>query len=338
MSTCKKLVRIGLHDFGGLSVVRFWNRRGFRILTYHEFSPNELQVLDQQCELVRRYYQPVSMAAVATSLAGTRLPYNALVVTVDDGYANFAAAQKVFKKHGIPVAVYLVTDFLDCKTWFWWNRIIYAFSHTACPELDVVLSAGPAPPTRFPLQSDAQRQFAAYTVIEAAKALPESRRCALCDEAQEQLRVQLPELPPEWQPLSWDQVRQLRREGVEFGAHTKSHPMLPEVQNAGELHHEIVGSKKRIEEELDEEVIHFAYPGGRFDQKTVDMVRGSGFHTAVTTQAGLNFHPDAMLLRRFSADLQEPLFYFAEVIAGLHNLRARQEIRLEPASAQYAQL
>ena len=336
MSAWKKLVRLGLHDCGGLSAMRLWNRRGFRILTYHAFSSDALPVLDQQCGHIRRYYQPVPMAAVAASLAGEPLPDNALAVTVDDGYANFAGAQKIFKKHGIPVAVYLVTDFLDRKMWFWWNRILYAFSHTDCGEFEIVLSLCLAPPARFPLESDAQRQFAADTVIEAVKALPESRRLAVCDEVQERLHVQLPELPVEWQPLSWDQVRQLRRDGVEFGAHTKTHPILPAVQDADELQQEIVWSKKRIEEELDEAVIHFAYPDGQFDHRTVDVVRGSGFQTASTTEAGVNFHPDSMLLRRFSADLQEPLFYFAEVISGLRHLRARRELRLGPASGQYS--
>ena len=324
MSAWKKLIRFGLHACGGLPAVRHWNRRGLRILTYHAFSPAALPVLEQQCEHVRRYYQPVSMAAVAASFAGDPLPDNALAVTVDDGYADFAGAQTVFKKYGIPVAVYLVTDFLDRKTWFWWNRILYAFSHTDCREFEIVLSAGPATPARFPLESDAQRQFAANTVIEAAKALPEPERSAVCDEVLERLSVQLPELPDEWQPLSWDQVRQLRRDGVEFGAHTKTHPILPAVDDTGKLRQEIVWSKKRIEEELDEAVIHFAYPNGQFDQRTVDIVRGSGFQTAATTEAGLNFHPDPMLLRRFSADLQAPLFYYAEEISGVRHLRARR--------------
>ncbi len=300
--------------------MRLWNRRGFRILTYHSFSPDALPVLDEQCEHIRRYYQPVSMAAVAASLAGEPLPDNALAVTVDDGYANFAAAQEIFNKHGIPVVVYLVTDFLDRKTWFWWNRILYVFSHTDRREFEIVLTPSAAPPARFSLESDAQRKFAADTVIEIAKGFPETRRSALCDEIEERLHVQLPELPVEWRPLSWDQVRQLRREGVEFGAHTKTHPILPAIQDNGELQHEIVWSKKRIEKELNEAVIHFAYPNGQFDQRTVDIVRGSGFQTAVTAEAGLNFHPDPLLLRRFSAGLQEPLFYLAEVISGLRHM------------------
>ena len=326
MEAWKKLVRIGLHDCGGLSAVRLWNRRGFRILTYHAFSPDALPVLDEQCKHIRRYYQPVTMAAVAASLAGDPLPDNALVVTVDDGYANFAGAQKTFKKHGIPVVVYLVTDFLDGKMWFWWNRILYAFLHTHYREFEIVLPSC-STSARFPLESEADRRFAADTVTEAAKLLPESMRQTVCNEVQERLDVQLREMPAEWKPLTWDQVRQLRRDGVEFGAHTKTHPILPAIPNTDELQQEILWSKKRIEEELDEAVIHFAYPNGQFDHRTVDIVRESGFQTAATTEAGLNFHPDSMLLRRFSASLQVPLFYFAEVISGLRPLRFRQEPR-----------
>jgi len=310
--------------------MRQWNRRGLRILTYHNFPPELLASLEWQCEHLRRYYRPVSMTEVSLSLAGQPLPPNALAVTIDDGYADMAAAQTIFQKYGIKTTVYLVTDFLDRGLWFWWNRILYAFSHTDCREMEIALSPG-GPPTRVRLESLPQRQRQADALIEAVKSLPDARRLAVCDELLDRLRVELPaELPHEWRPLSWDQVRQLSREGVEFGSHTKTHPILATVADQGVLREEIAGSKLRIEQELGKAVIHFCYPNGQqadLDRRTVETVRQSGFQTAVSTEGGVNFQADPFLLRRFLAGPQQPSPYFAELVAGVHHWRARGILR-----------
>ena len=319
MRMLKNLARFALHRCGGLAAVRHWSRRGLRILTYHAFPQDLLPSLDRQCEHLGRHYRLVSMAEVAASIGGARpLPANALAVTIDDGYADIAGAQTVFRKHGIPVTVYLVTDFLDHQMWFWWNRILYAFSRSDCRQLEIA-------DQRLTFDSGAQRHAAADAVIEAAKRLPNARRLALCDEVVERLGVRLPdELPPEWRPLSWKQVRELRRDGMEFGAHTVTHPILSTVEDDAMLAREIAGSKRRIEEELGEPVKHFCYPNGQradIDERTLAAVRQSGFETAVTTEAGVNFRPEPFLLRRFLVDPQQPFSYFAELVAGAHHFR-----------------
>jgi peptidoglycan/xylan/chitin deacetylase (PgdA/CDA1 family) len=332
MSALKNLVRTALHECGGLAAVRRSNRAGFRILTYHAFSAERMRSLDWQCRHLRRFYQPVTMSAVAESLHGGKpLPDYALAVTVDDGNADFARAHPIFEKHGIPVLVYLVSDFLDHRLWFWWNQIQYACSHTSHAAVEIAL-APTASLQRFPLTPDTWRQTADF-LIATAKNMPNSHRLALCHELLERLDVTLPaELPAEWRPLDWDQVRQLERGGVEFGAHTKTHPILSTVEDSASLHEEICGSKARIEQELNAPAIHFCYPNGRLrdlDERTDELVRECGFRTAVTMQAGVNFRADPFLLRRFGVDPALPAFYFAEVVAGVHPLRqAREALRL----------
>lgn len=61
---------------------------------------------------------------------------------------------------------------------------------------------------------------------------------------------------------------------VTVGNHTLSHPVLPELSSA-ELEREIVGAKRRLESVLDTEIERFCYPYGKFDERTVDLVRES---------------------------------------------------------------
>ena len=118
------------------------------------------------------------------------------------------------------------------------------------------------------------------------------------------------------EPLAWDEVRSLARQGVGFGAHTKSHPILARISDAAGQRLEIEHSKRRPEEELGAAAAHFCYPNGApgdFDQTSLDCVADAGFRTAVTTSPGLNrAGAEPFLLRRFGMEPGSPLAYALE--------------------------
>lgn len=90
----------------------------------------------------------------------------------------------------------------------------------------------------------------------------------------------LPRLPL----MDWPQIQEMERHGVEFGAHTYTHPRLDQTP-ASELEREIVHSKKFIEDKLGHSVDLFAYPYGRFDPTSADMVSKT-YAGACTTRLG----------------------------------------------------
>jgi peptidoglycan/xylan/chitin deacetylase (PgdA/CDA1 family) len=93
--------------------------------------------------------------------------------------------------------------------------------------------------------------------------------------------------------LSVTQVEQLRGEGVSFGAHTRTHPHLTELDE-GALEPEIAGSRRDLEVATGAPVTVFAYPYGELDERAVNAVRAAGFAGAGTTEprlAGLDEDP-----------------------------------------------
>jgi peptidoglycan/xylan/chitin deacetylase (PgdA/CDA1 family) len=308
------------HHGGGLAAVRWLNRQSLRILMYHRFA--DRAALASQCAHIRKYYQPVSMTAVSDWLHGGRsLPPYALAVTVDDGYDDFQeAGYPIFAEYGIPVTVFLVTDFLDDKTWLWFDRVVYAFRHASVSEPSVEMPDGRV--LRFKLESDAARRAAGQQVADLAVSLRPADRSELVAALPRLLQVEMPEQAPlEYQPLSWEEVRSLAASGVEFGAHTKTHPILSALTDPEELREEIAGSKARIESELNRPVLHFCYPNGKLQDigpAAAEAVRTAGMRTAVTAEPGLNqVHQDAFLLRRIGADPNHPELYFGRRVAGL---------------------
>ena len=64
-----------------------------------------------------------------------------------------------------------------------------------------------------------------------------------------------------FQPLTWDQLRQLQKHGFEIGSHTRTHFNCGS-DNRADLHAEIVGSKEELEIELGTQIQHFSFPFG----------------------------------------------------------------------------
>jgi peptidoglycan/xylan/chitin deacetylase (PgdA/CDA1 family) len=308
------------HHAGGLAAVRWLNRQGLRILMYHRFC--DRAALGRQCAHIRRRYHPVSMSTVSDWLhTGSRLPPYALAVTVDDGYGDFQeGGYPVFAEYGIPATVFLVTDFLDGKSWLWFDRVVYAFRYAKVSEASVEMPDGNV--LRFKLESAASRRAAGQRLADLAVALSPVERRELIGGLPRLLKAEVPDRAPvEYRPLAWDQVRALASSGVEFGAHTKTHPILSALTDPEELQDEIAGSKARIESELDRPVLHFCYPNGKIRDigpAAVETVRAAGMRTAVTAEPGLNgVHRDAFLLHRIGADPSQEEKYFGRLLAGL---------------------
>lgn len=77
-------------------------------------------------------------------------------------------------------------------------------------------------------------------------------------------------------------VRQLRAEGVDFGAHSVSHVRLAQQQDTRRIRDEVFRSKAMLEDVLGEPVEHFCYPYGSHDRRVVDAVADAGYRSATT--------------------------------------------------------
>jgi peptidoglycan/xylan/chitin deacetylase (PgdA/CDA1 family) len=315
----KSTARQLFHRAGGLQLVRRKNRHAARILMYHRFS--DPAALETQCIHLKKHYELLSMLELSEHLqSGRAFPPNTVVITVDDGYRDFLkVAFPILSTYDIPVTVFLVTDFLDGKVWLWPDVVKYSFEHTAHTRAEIEIANGRL--LSLPLDSSVFRRQAARLAIEEAKTLTNRDRIYFVGKLREQLQVTLPQETPEhYQPLHWDEVRSLARSGVEFGAHTRTHPILSKMSDNRELRDEIVGSKKRIEEELSLPVFHFCYPNGRaadISDAAVAVVRDANFRTAVTTEGGLNLKfSNCLLLRRIGVEPDLPELYFRQCVAG----------------------
>lgn len=85
---------------------------------------------------------------------------------------------------------------------------------------------------------------------------------------------------------TWDQLREMAKAGMEIGSHSMDHSDL-RGRSTAFLTDQIGRSKQIIESRLGIAVKTFSYPSGKYDAKTIAVLRANGYLGAVTEIQGL---------------------------------------------------
>ncbi|MDQ3003032.1 MAG: polysaccharide deacetylase family protein [Fibrobacterota bacterium] len=266
----------------------------FQILIYHRvlperdpfaISPVSTAEFDRQMGLLRSCFRVVSLDRLTEELDAGKLKPGTVCVTFDDGYLdNRQHALPILKKHGIPATIYLATGFIGTDASPWYDKVLRAVRDAKLERVDFA----PAGMAGADLSNPATRAATAYALLEWLKGFaPGPRDAHVLDLAR---ALGSPPAAAGRLMLDWDDVRAMRKDGVVFGAHTVTHPILSTIPES-EMDREIGASKAAIESALQEEIRHFAYPNGRaadYTQGTVRILEKHGFKTAMTTETGVN--------------------------------------------------
>ena len=273
------------------------------------------------CRWVNSMFNVLPLDAAVHRLREQTLPERALAITFDDGYAdNRHVAMPILQSLGLPATVFVTTGFINggCM----WNDIVIEAVrrtlHSHVDLQDLLPEAGAKP---FPLGSILQRRIALEGVIAAVKYFEVQRRLDLVRRIAERLDVKVPtDLM-----MTSGEVVELRRGGLQVGAHTVTHPILAKLTRDG-IHQEMKQSKEFLEHLLGERVGMFAYPNGKpgddYDERAVTLAREVGFDAAVTTARGAaSQRIDPFQIPRFTPWDRTPLRFAARMLSTLWTSR-----------------
>ena len=87
--------------------------------------------------------------------------------------------------------------------------------------------------------------------------------------------------------MSWDEIRELSRNGMQLGCHTMTHPFLTRIRKDEALQHELTGAKQEIEARTGVSVTSLAYPFGQYNGRVVAAAKAAGFTSARSTWPGV---------------------------------------------------
>ncbi len=293
---------------------------------FDTFRPNisaRPKDFESQMEYMARWFNIVSLNDVVNWLDGRKtLPSHAALITFDDGYLdNYTNAYPVLRKYNFPAVIFLTTGHIQQDIPFYWDLIAYCFHHTLRDHIELPDN------THLHWQNTIELSKASSTLIEQLKSLPESEKLAWVEKLPKLLDVSIPTGYFRALIVDWDQIREMHQSGIEFGGHTMSHPILTRVpiEHARE---EIEGSKARIERELGEEILGFAYPNGLmndFNSEIESLTAQAGFRAAFTllngpsTQREVKRNPFS--IRRVFISHKHTLPEFAVLVSGFNRYR-----------------
>jgi peptidoglycan/xylan/chitin deacetylase (PgdA/CDA1 family) len=156
-------------------------------------------------------YASLTVTQLITLLHHNRqnIPERLVVVTFDDGYADFfSAALPVLKRYNFVATLYIATAFVGgTSSWLWREK-------------------------------------------EASHPM-----------------------------LTWDQIAEINKQGIECGGHSHTHPQL-DLLPLSTARREVVQSKELLEHHLDQKVSSFSYPHGYHSVALQRIVREAGYTSA----------------------------------------------------------
>lgn len=277
-------------------------RNILRILAYHRVAELKDRVTDDpsisatpagfaaQMQYVAKHYRVVSMSELLDAIDRNEpLPKRAVLITFDDAYSDFAEiAWPVLKKYRLPATVFVPTAYPEHQELiFWWQRLHQAFVNTSLTQL----SETPFGP--LPLATPNQRQRSLRTLMDHVPTITHNAALKMIDSVCAQL-VEKPLNSPS--VLSWDQLRQLSKEGLTLGSHTRTHPILTQIAPS-QIREEIRLSQQDLEREIGFALPIFCYPHGDHDATVTNILRTEGVLLGFTVFPGENRLDSADLLR-----------------------------------------
>lgn len=269
-------------------------------------------------------YRVMSLTDYVNALQRRESTKKTVVFTVDDGFRDFYLhAYPVFREFGYPATIFLTSDFIEGKLFFWWNHLEHILRNTRRREAD--LSGRGLGVLKLDGPDDRGRALA--RVVPYCKLIPNAEKLAFIAELGRMLEVDAAGQPSgPWEPLKWDEILEMQRNRIEFYPHTKTHPILTRISRQEKLT-ELGEPKRLFEERLKAPMDIFCYPnGGRadFDEETIACLKETGYRAAVTGISGYDdtrADNDMFRLRRFA--LPGHPFYFKQYICGLERFKEK---------------
>jgi peptidoglycan/xylan/chitin deacetylase (PgdA/CDA1 family) len=83
--------------------------------------------------------------------------------------------------------------------------------------------------------------------------------------------------------LTWNEIIEMSKNGVEIGSHSLTHPALTELKKE-DMEKEIINSKKIIEDRISKEVKFFSYPYGVYNKEVIEVVKKAGYEGALVNR------------------------------------------------------
>jgi peptidoglycan/xylan/chitin deacetylase (PgdA/CDA1 family) len=307
---------------------------GVTVFMYHDIGPDgddvdAWQVVRQrdflaQVAYLKKYYQLISLDTAAELMDSDVQPRKPpAVLTFDDGLrGNHKYLLPLVNQYQLPVTIYIATEQIELQSTYWFDRVVNALDVRG--TVTVNLAAWGLGEFEVRKARGAKRWADIQNILMAVKNVSESEAVHVARAIELQLgqsgHVRNGE--PVMRPMSLPELQELARHPlVTIGSHTHGHELLPSIP--------LDAARSTIERSLEKikawtgiEARHFAFPSGRSNDDTRQLVSDLGFVTSVGTANGIwTRDDDVMDIPRISVGRYDSLDKFKiNALSGLRDM------------------
>ncbi len=299
----RSAAKLAAHHLGLLALLRRARRRErCLVLRYHAVAAGDApgsiyagpditipqHLFAAQMRFLQRAYTPMPLGPVVEAIAaGSAPPAGAVVVTLDDGYAdNYHNALPVLRTLAMPATVYVATEPIDDGPALWNSELRAAVLASRVQTLRVEIGGG----CTFALGDPTSRQHAIKELTNVLVPVDATLRRRILSTIRHELGIN-GDLDLSGVMLTSAQIREMHQAGVTIGAHTQTHSNMT-LLTREQVREELAGSRQRLEAIIGAPVPDFAFPntGGRYphyNDAAASVVREVGFRSGVTSSPGV---------------------------------------------------
>lgn len=176
-------------------------------------------------------------------------PKGAVLITIDDGWqSNLENIIPVTVKYDVPITIFVSTEVVEKGEGYWWSYI-----------------------------NEAKKRGLSTNSVQFFKTIDNEDRLKIIEETKAKINIKR-------EALTVEQIIDIsKNKNISIGSHSVSHPILTKCSDEKSAY-EIIQSKKTIEQWINKEVKHFAYPNGNFTIRETELLKNNGYSIAFSTE------------------------------------------------------
>lgn len=298
----KYIIAYTLYYSGLIFIIKkFKLKNNAIVLTYHRilpfsernssFSHSAIMVdtinFDRQINFINKHFKIITIDDFSKRInSKTSFTDCSCLITFDDGWLdNYKHAFPILKKHNIPALIFPATDYIESECLFWQEAMGHGFNQLLDNEKD---DANEFLRTHdlFKLKNkpDLERITHIRNYVRELKKLPYNEIDIIIKKISKILgKINFGEID---RYLSWDQIKEMNTNGIDFGSHACSHRILTRLKET-DCMIELEKSKNLLANKLNKKIQTIAYPNGNYDSNLLKLVKTADYTIGFSTNFGM---------------------------------------------------
>lgn len=279
----RKFIYYLLCAFSGIARLIF--KQNLRVLAFHQVPDRD--IFSKQLDYLKSNYNIIDIQTLKESISNRekKLPDYPLLISFDDGDKNtLENALPVLIEHQTSSCIFVVTEYMNSETGFWWEMI---------------------------KENEKDKSFKEIRkIINYLKAIKNSERLKRLDTYS----------PVEEEQLNTADLHLMKKNKMFVGNHSHTHPMFDQCTKS-EIQKELDSSKQLFQKWDIQGFDTFAYPNGSWNKLSENILKENGIKLAFLFDHKINpIKINPLRISRIKTNADMPIPELKVKASGLHSL------------------